>query len=88
MGDLNAQIGKRTNPKETATGTFRFELRNERRNTLVEWAIPRKYTIMNTIFQKKADRRWTWKSSNCVSKEEVNSRTNKDGKEYVKHHIP
>ena len=36
MGDLNAQIGKRTNPMETATGKFGLELRNERGDTLVE----------------------------------------------------
>ena len=35
-GDFNAQIGKRTNPVETATGTFGLELRNERGDTLVE----------------------------------------------------
>ena len=29
-GDFNVQIGKRANPKETATGKFGLELRNER----------------------------------------------------------
>ena len=88
MRDFNAHIGKRTNPTETATGKFGLELRNESRDTLVEWATSRKYKIMNTIFQKTAGRRWTWKSTSDVSKEEVSSRTNKDGKEYVKYHIP
>ena len=37
MGDFNAQILKRTNPIETATGKFGLELRNERGITLVEW---------------------------------------------------
>ena len=36
MGDFNAQITKRTNPLETATGKFDLELRNERGDTLVE----------------------------------------------------
>ena len=36
MGDFNTQIGKRTNPLETATGKFGLELRNERGDTLVE----------------------------------------------------
>ena len=62
MGDFSAQVGKRTHPMETATGKFVLELRNERSDTLVEWATPRKYKIMNTMFQKKAGRRWTWKS--------------------------
>ena len=56
MGDHNAQIGKRTNPIETATGIFGLELRNERGDTLVEWATLRMYKIMNTMFQKKAER--------------------------------
>ena len=56
MGDFNAQIGKRTNPIETATGIFRLELRNERGDTLVEWATLRKYKILHTMFQKKAGR--------------------------------
>ena len=30
IGDFNAQIWNRTNPMETATGTFGVELRNER----------------------------------------------------------
>ena len=71
MRDFNAHIGKRTNPTETATGKFGLELRNESRDTLVEWATSRKYKIMNTIFQKTAGRRWTWKSTSDVSKEEV-----------------
>ena len=33
MGDFNAQIGKRTNPMETATGKFGLGLRNERGDT-------------------------------------------------------
>ena len=28
MGDINAQMGKRTNPMEAATGKFELELRN------------------------------------------------------------
>ena len=50
IGDFNAQIGKRTIPMETATGTFELELRNERGDTLVEWTTPRKYKIFNTMF--------------------------------------
>ena len=53
IGNFNAQIGKRTNPMETATGIFGLRLRNEIGDTLVEWATSRKYKIMNTMFQKK-----------------------------------
>ena len=68
MGDLNAQ---RTNPMETATGRFGLELRNERGDTLAEWAISRKYKIVNTMFQTKAGKRWTWKSPNSVMKTDI-----------------
>ena len=72
MGDFNTQIGKRTNSVETATANDGLELRNERGDPLVEWATSRKYKIMNTMFQKKAGRRWTWKSPNGVTKTESN----------------
>ena len=71
MGNFNALIGKRINPIEMATGKFGLELNKERGDTLVEWATSRKYNIMNTIFQKKARRRWTWKSPNGVTNTEI-----------------
>ena len=67
MGDFNAQIGKRTNPMETATGKFGLELRNE----LVEWATSIKHKIRNIVFQRKAGRRWAWKTPNGVTKPEI-----------------
>ena len=56
---------------ETATGKIGLELRNERGDTLVELATSRKYKNLNTMFQKKAGRRWTWKSPNGVMKIEI-----------------
>ena len=56
---------------ETAAGKFGLELNNDRVNTSVEWATSVKCKIMNTMFQKKAGRRWTWKSSNRVKKAEI-----------------
>ena len=50
MGEFNAQIWKRTNRMETVTGKFWLELRNERGDTLVEWATSRKY---NTCSRRK-----------------------------------
>ena len=56
---------------ETETGKFRLALRNERDDTLVEWATSRKCKIMNTTFQKKPGSRWTWKSPNGVTQTEI-----------------
>ena len=66
-----AQIVKRINPMETATGTFELDFRNERGDTLVERATSRKYKTINTMIQKKAGKRWTWKSPNDVAKAEI-----------------
>ena len=67
MGDFYAEIGKRTNPMETATGKFGLELRNERGDTLVEWVTPRKDKIMNTTSRCRIRR----KSPNGVPKTEI-----------------
>ena len=73
MGDFYAQIWKRTNPIERTMEKYGLELKNERGDTLVEWATSRKYKIMNTMFQKKARRRWTWKSLTGVTKTEIDN---------------
>ena len=67
-GDFSAQVKKRSNPIEVATGTFGLEMRNERGDIMVEWVTTRRYKIMNTIFQREAWRRWTWKSTNGVTR--------------------
>ena len=62
MGDFNAKVGVRPNPSETATGSFGLGQRNERGDTLIEWTTSKDYKIMNTLCQKKIERRWTWSS--------------------------
>ena len=59
MGDINAKVGGQTNTSERATGCFGLDQRNERRDTLVEWATSKNFKIMNTQFQKNAGRRYT-----------------------------
>ena len=59
MGDFNAKVGGQTNTSERATGCFGLGQRNERGDTLVEWATSKNFMIMNTQFQKKAGGRWT-----------------------------
>ena len=71
MGHFDAQMGKSPNRKETAMGKFGHELRNERGDSLVECATSKKYKIINTMFQKKAGRRWTWKIPNGVTKTDI-----------------
>ena len=44
---------------------------NERGDTLVEWATSKNVKIMNTQFKKKAGRRWTWRSPDGNTKNEI-----------------
>ena len=71
MGDFNAKVGGQTNKSERATGCFGLGQRNERGDTLVEWATSKNFKIMNTKFQKKAGRRWTWRSPDGNTKNEI-----------------
>ena len=71
MGDFNAKVGGQTNASERATGCLGLGQRNEREGTLVEWATSKNFKIMNTQFQKKAGRRWTWRSPDGNTKNEI-----------------
>ena len=71
MGDFNAKVGGQTNTSERATGCFGLGQRNERGDTLVEWATSKNFKIMNTQFKKKAGRRWTWRSPGGNTKNEI-----------------
>ena len=71
MGDFNAKVGGQTNTSEKATGCFGLGQRNERGDTLVEWATSNNFKIMNTQFQKKAGRRWTWRSPDGHTRNEI-----------------
>ena len=71
MGDFNAKVVGQTNTSERATGCFGLGQRNKRGDTLVEWATSKNFKIMNTQFQKKAGRRWTWRSPDENTKNEI-----------------
>ena len=71
MGDFNAKVGGQTNTSERAKGCFGLGQRNERGDTIVKWATSNNFKIMNTQFQKKAGRRWTWRSPDGNTKKEI-----------------
>ena len=71
MGDFNAKVGGQTNTSERATGCFGLGQRNERGDTLVEWATSKNVKIMNTQFQKKAGRTWTRRSPDGHTRNEI-----------------
>ena len=71
MEDFNANVGGQTNTSERVTGCFCLGQRNERGDTLVEWATSNNFKIMNTQFQKKAGRRLPWRSPDGNTKHEI-----------------
>ena len=71
MGDFNAKVGGQTNTSERATGCFGLGQRNDRGDTLVEWATSNNLMIMNTQFQKKTGTIWTWTSPEGHTKNEI-----------------
>ena len=66
MGDFNAKVEGQTN-----TGCFGLGQRNERGDIVVEWATSNNFKIMNTQFQKKAGRGWTWRSPDRHTNNEI-----------------
>ena len=71
MGDFNAKVGGQTNTSERATVCFGLGQRNERGDILVEWATSKNVQIRNTQFQKKAGRRWTLRSPDGHTRNEI-----------------
>ncbi|XP_069982193.1 uncharacterized protein [Penaeus vannamei] len=61
MGDFDAKIGKKTEG-ETAVGNHGIGTRNERGQMLVDFKETRPLNIMKTFFEKRLERKWTWKS--------------------------
>jgi len=52
-------------------GKFGVGERNDRGDRLLEFADSRGFKIMNTFFKKKASRKWTWRSPNGTTKNEI-----------------
>ena len=70
VGDFNAKVGKKS-VGMTALGNFGIDTRNERGEMLVGFAERNNLKIMNTFFMRKASRKWTWKSPNGETKNEI-----------------
>lgn len=62
IGDLNAKV-RTTNVGETAIGHFRIGTRI-RRCQRFEFVERNRLKIINTVFKKRANRKWTWRSLN------------------------
>lgn len=63
IGDLNAKLGSRQN-HELSVGTFGIGERNDRGQTVIDWAEFHHLKIFSTFFKKRPSRLWTWRSPN------------------------
>ena len=68
MGDFNAQVGQ---GNEHCVGKFGYKIRNERGEDLVNFATANGFKIMNTFFKKGPSRKWTWRSPNHETRNEI-----------------
>uniref|UniRef100_A0A914WNU9 Endonuclease/exonuclease/phosphatase domain-containing protein n=1 Tax=Plectus sambesii TaxID=2011161 RepID=A0A914WNU9_9BILA len=69
-GDFNARIGKRK-PGEQYVGNFGSGDRNERGDRLAAYAEDSHQHILNTKFQKRHGRKWSWKTPNGAHRFEL-----------------
>ncbi|XP_072016606.1 craniofacial development protein 2-like [Amphiura filiformis] len=65
------KVGKREDGEECTIGKFGSGERNDRGDRLIEFSISNKLKIMNTFFKKPASRKWTWRSPDGSTKNEI-----------------
>ena len=70
IGDFNAKVGKKE-IGESSVGNFGVGERNGRGELLVNFAEKYNMRIMNTFFKKREGRKWTWRSPNGTTKNEI-----------------
>lgn len=71
LGDFNAQVGQPKIEESIALGRFGYGERSPRGEMLLNFALENKFKIMNTVFRKKLNRRWTWLSPDGQTKNEI-----------------
>uniref|UniRef100_A0A914W7K9 Reverse transcriptase domain-containing protein n=1 Tax=Plectus sambesii TaxID=2011161 RepID=A0A914W7K9_9BILA len=70
MGDFNAKIGQQQDNEQTV-GSHGLGDRNERGQKLVDFCEDHGLYVLNTFYQKKPQRRWTWQSPNGATRNEI-----------------
>ena len=68
IGDYNAKVG---GGDEECLGAFGNGDRNDRGEDLVNFTIAHGFKITNTFFEKKNQMRWTWRSPNYETFDEI-----------------
>jgi len=70
-GDFNSKVGTQRKNEEDVLGKFGYGLRNERGESLIQFARSNELFIANSLFQKRPDRKWTWKSPDQKTTNEI-----------------
>ncbi|KAH7695018.1 reverse transcriptase [Aphelenchoides avenae] len=70
MGDFNARVGP-NEPDELYIGRHSAERRNDAGTRLAAFAEAQKLYVANSLFEKPLSKRWTWQSSDLVTKSEL-----------------
>ena len=70
MGDFNAKVGMR-NGDELRVGSYGFGQRNPRGQRLVDFLEKEDLYLMNSFFQKRPVKKWTWMSPDGSTRNEI-----------------
>ena len=70
ISDFNTKIGK-TSIGMTALRNFGIDTQNVRGGMFIGFAEENNLKMMNIFFDRKASMKWTWKSLNCETKNEI-----------------
>lgn len=71
IGDFNAKVGQKEIGDPENIGTYGLGDRNERGERLLEYLTAENLYCMNTFFKKPIQRKWTWKSPDGKTKNEI-----------------
>jgi hypothetical protein len=71
MGDYNAKIGQPEPEEYLITKHYGYGSRNDRGEKLIQFAYENNLSILNTFFIKRNNRRWTWRSPDGRTKNEL-----------------
>lgn len=70
-GDFNAKIGQKTTADSDYVGRFGLGVRNHRGDMLINHLNKENLYCLNTLFKKPIQRKWTWKSPDGHTKNEI-----------------
>ncbi|XP_045446676.1 uncharacterized protein LOC123654859 [Melitaea cinxia] len=71
MGDFNEKIGKQKHGEETVIGNHGIGTRSKNGKRIVNLALENNITILNSAFNKRNTRKWTWISPDGTYRNEI-----------------